>query len=983
MTDVQGGTLPAVDIVLTKALTGLERRATTGIDGTFQIVNIPLDGYVLRVELGGFAPQVREVDLRTSIPVDLRITLDLAAQSSSVIVRADDPALVDATSAGTRNQISMARIEQLPSAVGSRGLESALVTFPGFAQNANGAIHPRGAHNQMTFVVDGLPIGDQLTGAFANALDAAIVQTAELMTGNIPAEFGGKVSGVAVVTSRSGLGISRRAAGDVTGTGAGFGTWHGVAQAGGGGRRAGYFGSIAAMRTERFLDQVSLSNLHNAGSFSRGFGRVDLVLTERDTLRVHAMGGTSQFDIANLRSQHAAGQDQRQQLADAAGWASYLRTLDTQSTLESTVGYRATSARLSDSPGDTPVTASQWRTLSTLTAATRYTRVVGAHTVRAGADFQHFPVTERFSMGITSPAFNGPDTASYQPTLEQYDLTRGGTRFTFDDSRAGRTWSAFGQSTVRLGPATLAIGLRHDTYRFLVNGAQLQPRLGIAYRLPGSHGVVRASYNRNYQTPPNENLLLSSSPAAARLAPASVAEALGGGFRPIQPERQNVLEAGFQRAIGSRASVDVSAYRKTSRDQQDNNNFFDTGIIFPTTLAKIVVEGAEARLTMAARRVGDTERHDRPGDFIATVHGRPVSRSGRGRPPVGGALCDRSRPAAERPWDDPVQPARVRVARRIGPARQRPGLEPVGPGCSCRRSGFRRPVAVRRPGSDGTARTPQDDHRRVRRMRPLGGRTANMGPSGASHESHRSRCALQLPVGVCWYTARAAAHAGPAGEVLLLSPGADRPRQRRGIVDDPIGAFHPIAPKAEAVRHGAAARRGAPGRFEADPRVAHHQCVGGGRTGALHQVEERRRVGLAAERAVAADHFIEQVANAQAFKDPLARADRLVCQHDHTAVRARGSQHLGNAVVQVGVVQQALVVDLEESRQGAGRVRQARRDERTADEHAGTFAHHAGDRFHRQRRSPELGDQLVGRISEVAPGLDQRAVEVERDQAPV
>ena len=602
MTDVQGGTLPAVDIVLTKALTGLERRATTGIDGTFQIVNIPLDGYVLRVELGGFAPQVREVDLRTSIPVDLRITLDLAAQSSSVIVRADDPALVDATSAGTRNQISMARIEQLPSAVGSRGLESALVTFPGFAQNANGAIHPRGAHNQMTFVVDGLPIGDQLTGAFANALDAAIVQTAELMTGNIPAEFGGKVSGVAVVTSRSGLGISRRAAGDVTGTGAGFGTWHGVAQAGGGGRRAGYFGSIAAMRTERFLDQVSLSNLHNAGSFSRGFGRVDLVLTERDTLRVHAMGGTSQFDIANLRSQHAAGQDQRQQLADAAGWASYLRTLDTQSTLESTVGYRATSARLSDSPGDTPVTASQWRTLSTLTAATRYTRVVGAHTVRAGADFQHFPVTERFSMGITSPAFNGPDAASYQPTLEQYDLTRGGTRFTFDDSRAGRTWSAFGQSTVRLGPATLAISLRHDTYRFLVNGAQLQPRLGIAYRLPGSHGVVRASYNRNYQTPPNENLLLSSSPAAARLAPASVAEALGGGFRPIQPERQNVLEAGFQRAIGSRASVDVSAYRKTSRDQQDNNNFFDTGIICPTTLAKIVVEGAEARLTMAPRR---------------------------------------------------------------------------------------------------------------------------------------------------------------------------------------------------------------------------------------------------------------------------------------------------------------------------------------------------------------------------------------------
>jgi hypothetical protein len=114
--------------------------------------------------------------------------------------------------------------------------------------------------------------------------------------------------------------------------------------------------------------------------------------------------------------------------------------------------------------------------------------------------------------------------------------------------------------------------------------------------------VLRASYNRNYQTPPNENLLLSGSEEAGRLAPQSVREALGGAHRPILPERQNVYEAGYQRALGAAATLDVSAYRKTSQDQQDNNNFFDTGIIFPTTLAGITVDGAELRLTMAQRR---------------------------------------------------------------------------------------------------------------------------------------------------------------------------------------------------------------------------------------------------------------------------------------------------------------------------------------------------------------------------------------------
>src|SRR3972149_3934101 len=116
-------------------------------------------------------------------------------------------------------------VESIQVPLGTRGIEAYLLTAPGFAVNANGAIHPRGAHNQMTFVIDGLPISDQLTGAFANALDASVVQTAELMTGNVPAEFGSKGSGVAVLTSRSGLGIDRPLAGDVVLSAGGVDTW--------------------------------------------------------------------------------------------------------------------------------------------------------------------------------------------------------------------------------------------------------------------------------------------------------------------------------------------------------------------------------------------------------------------------------------------------------------------------------------------------------------------------------------------------------------------------------------------------------------------------------------------------------------------------------------------------------------------------------------------------------------------------------------
>lgn len=601
VTDELGGVIPGVLVELTRPRSGLTRQAVTGPDGGFDVANLPPDTYDLTATLDGFEPHTLRVELRTSVPVRLPITLRVATQSAVVQVR-PEPTLVDPTVTGTRAQVSFVGIEQLPAPVGSRGVESALVTLPGFAQNANGAIHPRGAHNQMTFVVDGLPISDQLTGAFANALDGGLVQAAELWTGNIPAEFGAKVSGVVVITSRSGLGTGRPLSGDVSITAGGFDTWHGAVQGGGQRGRLAYFGSATTMRTARFLDQVSLDNLHNDGHFGRGFARADFRLADGRHLRGHVMGGRSRFELANLRSQQLNGQDQRQRLGDLAAWTGFTTTLGDTSTFEVVAGHRLTSAALLPSAGDTPVTAEQDRGMDTTTVTARVTRLFGRHHLRAGVDGIRFGAQEAFQMGITDSAFNAPQAAGFNQALAPHDLTRGGIPFVFDAHRTGSHVGAFAQVQLQSDSLSLSLGTRYDRYRLLVGDHQWQPRLGIAWAPGADLGVLRASYNYNFQTPPLENLLLSSSPEAAALAPDSVREALGGAWRPIRPERQHVLEGGYQRALGGIASLDASIYWKRSRDQQDNNNFFDTGIIFPTTLARIDVRGAEARLVFPERR---------------------------------------------------------------------------------------------------------------------------------------------------------------------------------------------------------------------------------------------------------------------------------------------------------------------------------------------------------------------------------------------
>ena len=161
--DSQGGLLPGATVTLSQPSSGLQRVATTSFDGHFEFANLPVGIYQVQVVLAGFLPAQRRADLSWGLPVALDdLTLALAAVTDTVDVRPETP-VVDTTTAGTRHAISVTRIDRLPVAVSSRGLESVLVAFPGFSQNANGAIHPRGAHNQMTFMVDGLAISDQLT----------------------------------------------------------------------------------------------------------------------------------------------------------------------------------------------------------------------------------------------------------------------------------------------------------------------------------------------------------------------------------------------------------------------------------------------------------------------------------------------------------------------------------------------------------------------------------------------------------------------------------------------------------------------------------------------------------------------------------------------------------------------------------------------------------------------------------------------------
>lgn len=595
--------LAGASVRLSHPLSGFERDTVADASGKFRFSNLPFHGYVLEIKMSGFREVSRNVELRTNVPVDVRVTLGLALQQESVSVSTSGPVtLLDTQATGTKTQLSAATIEKLPVATGARGLESLLLGFPGFAANANGSIHPRGAHNQLTYVVDGMPISDQFTGQFATSIDPNLVQTLELFTGNIPPEFGSKISGVVNVTTRSGFDGGGRSFGQVDLGGGGFDTVSQAAQVGGSRGRLGWFASVSNVKSNRFLDSPSFDNLHNGGNAQRGSSRVDFHMSPRDLLRFSAMAGRSSFQLANLRSQHANGQQQRRMLDDISFSVGYVRVLSPSMTFDSTTSYRETAARLMPSPGDIPVTADLSRSLATLSSLNRLNWQRGSHQLRAGFDAQLFQLGEAFAFALTDPAFNDPAGTEHNPNLVPFDLSRGGAWFRFREQGTGRLLSCFLHDRMNWRGFILDLGLRYDRYSMVVNADEFQPRIGFAYHLASSGTVFRASYNRNFQTPPNENLLLANSVQSAYLAPPAVRRTLNGGVIPIQPEYQNVYEAGLQQDLGGRASLDLVYYHKNSENAQDNDNFLNTGIIFPTSLASSRVNGFEASLRVPEAR---------------------------------------------------------------------------------------------------------------------------------------------------------------------------------------------------------------------------------------------------------------------------------------------------------------------------------------------------------------------------------------------
>ncbi len=643
--DPTGAVVVNATVRIHNPVSGYDRATTTDTAGRFSFTNVPLNPYHMTVTASGFAPYAQDVELRSNVPLEVPITLQVSVSTTNVTVEAAGDLLE--TEPTFHTDVDKTLLETLPLESASSPISSAVtLTTPGVSADSNGLFHPLGEHADSSFSVDGQPITDQQSKVFSNQIPIDSVQSLEVISGAPPAEYGGKTSLVINVTTQSGQGMTTPH-GTVTASYGSFGTENVGFTLGYGGQNWGNFISANGLDGGRFLDPPEFAVMHDRGNEENIFDRVDYKLTKADSLQLNFGYSRSWFQNPNSLDQQLhdvngvplldpvtgaplGPTDQISQIKTFNLAPTWTRVLSNTAVFtfgafvrHDQYNYYPSGDVFNDfSPDLQSETVSQNRKLTNAGVRSSVSYVKGIHNLKAGFTYEQTFLNEADGIGIVDPGLVASITPScldpltHQPIpgtpcaiLAPYDLTGGGglyargVSFFFDGHTDVKELGLYVQDAITKGTWSFNVGLRGDLYNGLSSAQQAEPRVGAAYNIKRTNTVLRISYARALESPFNENLVIASTgcsiPFLATLVPPP---GVPCNARPISPGFRNEFHAGLQQAFGKYLVLNGEYIWKYTHNAYDFGVVGNTPITFP-------IEWHNSKIPGYAIRVGVPTYH--------------------------------------------------------------------------------------------------------------------------------------------------------------------------------------------------------------------------------------------------------------------------------------------------------------------------------------------------------------------------------------
>ena len=482
-------------------------------------------------------------------------------------------------------QLSRKEIEALPKG-NNNDVYEILLSVPSVVYGSLKQTHIRQDHANQQFRIDGIPIPDTVSGAFADIVPPRAWERADIILGGMEAQYGNKTALVLDITSKSG---TKPGFGSAQVFGGSNETVNPSFEYGGTiGEKVRFYVLNSYVTTNRGIEPPTLgkTNHHNHNEKNNTYVRGDYQHDNRNNFSWIFLNAVAKYQIPTIPNLEAN--------------ADVLALL----------------------PGFTPVASQSVDQFQK--EDNQYSQVVWRHDVNAS---NFFSVGAYFRRGVadfhTDPMnalayvddVNGAQAANQRRTAysggirldhtwvaDSHHLVKLG--FQFDYSRANNTAEIFAFDTSSGAPAgpvitreasnqniqtrqefwvqdqwspndrwTFNLGVRGDAIQGFYNEGQVSPRVGVTYKHNQSN-AFHAYYGRLF-TPPNIEQI-----AFARLntQDTTAAPADPTGFRP-RAERSHYFEVGSYHALHRMVTLELTGYYKLAHYLSDAGQFGSTPLL--------------------------------------------------------------------------------------------------------------------------------------------------------------------------------------------------------------------------------------------------------------------------------------------------------------------------------------------------------------------------------------------------------------------
>ena len=573
-----GQILPGASVSVGTNSSHGEQTVMTKEDGRFTLSNLAPGEYSCSVSKAGFLTERFALSLAPRQVINLEVSLKPArgqAQSIEVVAETE---LLDHAATQSATPISRTDLDRLPAAE-QRDMPQMIAQYvPGAIGGHDNFVHLKGNELSLHQFIDGVSFLENPHAHFTPGFSPQIIQSVNVITGGIPAEFGNRLGGVLDIVTKSGGtvhgGSLALGAGTRLGNDAAF-------EYGGTARKWDYYLFSSGFEDSRYLNPPQPNEIRDLGYGASNLLKIDYTHSEGNRFGLMVSANGANFQLPNTTAEWEARRDSDRRTRETSAVLRWEYYPSSETTFTTAFYNRYVSDRLVGTTDDVTPFAQGFR--RSLTDGLKFDAqmVRGNHAIKTGVDGY-----------ILSPN----EDLRFDPRDPDAEISA----FQFRGRRRGGEVGLYVQDKFSLARNfTVDLGIRCDHYSLATTDGLVSPRIGLSYFIPKTHTVLRAVYNRFFIPPPVEYVLLGSALGRGVLEGNDATDHGEEGYPgPVRALTQHYFETGLQQQFLQKLVLDVSAFHHQGRNGFENTELSDTRIFAPTNFAAERTWGTEMNLRL-------------------------------------------------------------------------------------------------------------------------------------------------------------------------------------------------------------------------------------------------------------------------------------------------------------------------------------------------------------------------------------------------